>query len=54
MHNYLKVVADIFYESYDERKFPTVLARIMVRRLRCRLKSTGWKGVSPEKKSMRG
>jgi hypothetical protein len=30
MQNYLRVVADIFYESYDERRFPTVLDRLMV------------------------
>ena len=30
MKNYLRVVADIFYENYDERKFHIVLNRIMV------------------------
>lgn len=30
MQNYLRVVADIFYENYDERKFKFVLDRIMV------------------------
>ena len=31
MKNYLKVIADLFYELYDERKFPTVLDCLMVR-----------------------
>ena len=30
MQNYLRVVADIFYETYDEKKFHYVLDRIMV------------------------
>lgn len=30
MQNYLRIVADIFYENYDERKFRYVLDRIMV------------------------
>jgi hypothetical protein len=30
MQNYLRVVADIFYENYDEKKFHYVLDRIMV------------------------
>lgn len=30
MQTYLRVVADIFYENYDEKKFHYVLDRIMV------------------------
>jgi hypothetical protein len=30
MKKYLKVIADLFYELYDERKFPTVLDCLMV------------------------
>jgi hypothetical protein len=40
MKNYLKVIADLFYELYDERKFPTVLDCLMVLPLRDRPRST--------------
>ena len=30
MQNYLRIVADIYYENEDERKFKYVLARIIV------------------------
>ncbi len=31
MKNYLRVVADIFYDNYDENKFHIVLNKIMVK-----------------------
>ena len=40
MQNHLRVVADIFYENYDERKFHYILDRIMVLASLPRTKST--------------
>lgn len=40
VHNYLRVIAEIFYENYDENKFHIILERIIVLFLLLRNKST--------------
>lgn len=53
MHNYLRIVADIFYESYEEGKFADKLVKVMVILMSFRRKSIAFRRKRKKKQFLR-